>query len=243
MAHGVKRRRNGFLEPRNYRYAIFSEGTVTEPAYFTGMKIAIEKNAAYRNMIYVKGTGRETQRVLEAARQWVSISHPRHCQVWCLYDKDEFPRDHFNNVLQSLDALNKGHTGIEYYAGWSNECFEYWLVLHFILYRSNNGREAYTEILNEQFQKLLHKKYSKEKSACLSLSENGYPLLYEDILKSGSPKNAIRNAEKQLDYLEKQYGKELLLHKPSEAVPATTVYKLVRELAGYLGKDEKKYFL
>ena len=79
-------------------------------------------------------------------------------------------------------------------------------MLHFILYRSNNGREAYTEILNEQFQKLLHKKYSKEKSACLSLSESGYPLLYEDILKAGSPKNAIRNAEKQLDYLEKQYN-------------------------------------
>lgn len=91
MAHGVKRRRNGFLEPRNYRYAIFSEGTVTEPAYFTGMKIAIEKKAAYRNMIYVKGTGRETQRVLEAARQWVSISHPRRCQYGAYTIKMNFP--------------------------------------------------------------------------------------------------------------------------------------------------------
>lgn len=91
MAHGVKRRRNGFLEPRNYRYAIFSEGTVTEPAYFTGMKIAIEKKAAYRNMIYVKGTGRETQRVLEAAGNGSALAIPDVAKYGAYTIKMNFP--------------------------------------------------------------------------------------------------------------------------------------------------------
>lgn len=43
MAHGLKKRRTGFREPRNWQYAIFSEGTVTEPAYFNGMRGVIEK--------------------------------------------------------------------------------------------------------------------------------------------------------------------------------------------------------
>ena len=45
MAHGLKKRRTGFREPRNCQYAIFSEGTVTEPAYFNGMRGVIEKTA------------------------------------------------------------------------------------------------------------------------------------------------------------------------------------------------------
>ena len=61
MAHGLKKRRTGFREPRNWQYAIFLKGTVTEPAYFNGMKGVIEKTAAYKGMIYVEGTGSETQ--------------------------------------------------------------------------------------------------------------------------------------------------------------------------------------
>lgn len=99
MAHGLKKRRTGFREPRNWQYAIFSEGTVTEPAYFNGMKGVIEKTAAYKGMIYVEGTGSETQRVVEAAKAWVRDKKPRHCQVWCLYDKDDFPADNCIRIL------------------------------------------------------------------------------------------------------------------------------------------------
>lgn len=228
MAHGLKKRRTGFREPRNWQYAIFSEGTVTEPAYFNGMRGVIEKTAAYKGMIYIEGTGSETQRVFEAAKAWVRDKKPRHCQVWCLYDKDDFPADNFNNVLQSIAALNQRSSDVTYHAGWSNECFEYWLVLHFMMYTSDNGRDDYTQKLNEQFYSVLHKAYSKKKEDCETL--------YQDMMSIGSLDVAIRNAKKQWERLEGELGESTMQQCPAKAVPATTVHGLVEELKRYMGE-------
>lgn len=244
MPHGLRKRRAGFLEPRRCRYAIFTEGEVTEPAYFGGMKAAIERNSAYKGMIYIQGAGCETRRVLETAKAWVKEYAPSNCRVWCVYDKDDFPAEDFNGVAQSIRALNeRSERDVTYHAGWSNECFEYWLVLHFGFLESNNGRAAYTEMLQAHFKSKLHKNYKKEKTACLMCSERGYPSLYEDMLAIGSPKAAIRYAEKQWKELQDRLGEDTVERKPSKAVPATTVHLLVKELAMYMAPEERDYFL
>ncbi len=244
MSHGLRKRRAGFLEPRRYRYAIFTEGMVTEPAYFTGMKVAIEKNSVYKGMIYIQGAGCETRRVLETAQAWVKACAPASCQVWCIYDKDDFPAEDFNGVVESVRALNeRSEDGVTYHAGWSNACFEYWLVLHFALLQSDNDRGSYTKMLQERFKSKLHKNYKKETGACLAYSERGYPLLYEDMLAIGSPMAAIKRAETQWKVLQNLLGKETLERRPAKAAPATRVHLLVKELATYMAPEEKKDFL
>ncbi len=244
MPHGLRKRKAGFLEPVRCRYAIFTEGVVTEPAYFAGMKIAIEKNSVYKGMVYIQGAGCETQRVLETAKEWVHAARPTRCQVWCIYDKDDFPEEHFNGVADSIRSLNKkAQDEVTYHAGWSNECFEYWLVLHFIWLQSHTDRTSYTKILQDHFQSELHKNYSKEAKDSLTLSKRGYPMLYEDMLAIGNPKMAIRNAERQWKDWQELLGEEMAERKPSKAAPATMVHLLVKELARYMPPEEKKYFL
>ncbi len=245
MPHGLKERKAEFREPVKQHYAIFTEGVVTELAYFIGMKNAIEKDSVYKGMVYIQGTGCETQRVLEKAEDWVHENRPSNCQVWCIYDKDDFPKEDFNGVVTKIQALNKkAQNEVTYHAGWSNECFEYWLVLHFELLESSTGRASYTEKLKKYFQRKLHKNYSKEGKDCLELSEQGYPLLYEDMLAIGEPKTAIRNAERQWEEWKNRFGgEEAAKRKPSAAVPATMVHLLVKELARYMLPEEKKRFL
>lgn len=247
MARGLKRRRSGFREPRKYKYAIFSEGLVTEPAYFMGMRYEIEKSAAYKDMIYVEGAGCDTLRVLAYAQDWIRNNDVKNCHVWCLYDKDDFPENDFNAVVQKIAALNvrnaNDKNGITYHAGWSNECFEYWLVLHCKWYFSQNGRQDYERILNEIFKEQLGKPYSKVGKDCLGRSDRSAQPLYENMLQIGNPKMAIRYAEKQMHNLEEELGENVINKTPSKALPATRVQELVKELARYLEPEAQKHFL
>lgn len=244
MGRGSKRRRSGFRIPKRYRYAIFSEGLVTEPAYFRGMRHAVEKNAIYREMIYIEGAGCDTLRVLDCAQEWVEKNQVTDCHVWCLYDKDDFPESDFNTVGRKIESLNaKSKNGVYYHAGWSNECFEYWLVLHCRDYVSQNGREDYERVLNDEFKKRLGKSYSKSERDCFGKTDKSLQPLYEDILQIGNPKDAIRRADRQVKSLKEMYGENIINKTPSKAVPATMVHELVKELANYLEPAVKKRFI
>ena len=50
-------------------------------------------------------------------------------QIWCVYDKDSFPPEHFNGVEQRADNLNKENPELQYHTAWSNECIEFWLII------------------------------------------------------------------------------------------------------------------
>ena len=45
-----KKRRQEYLEKKEFRYYIFCEGQATEPFYFQGFKQYIEDNPIYRDM-------------------------------------------------------------------------------------------------------------------------------------------------------------------------------------------------
>lgn len=242
MSRGTVKRKTGFLKQK-YQYAIFSEGEVTEPSYFRGLKQAIERNAAYQDMIYIRGTAESTMGVLDAANVWVSENRVRNCRVWCLYDKDDFSDNDFNAVLQRMKALNESDkNGNEYFAGWSNESFEYWLVLHFKFYQVNNGRQDYERILDEKFKEKLGKSYSKKQKDCDGSGKDGNSL-WSDMITIGNLSGAIRYAEKQLQHLRDQLGDDVIEWMPSRAVPATKVHELVKDLLEYLPVEEKRKYL
>jgi hypothetical protein len=54
MEKWKKKRRQEYLEQKEYCYYIFCEGERTEPNYFRGFKRYIENNPIYRNISYRK---------------------------------------------------------------------------------------------------------------------------------------------------------------------------------------------
>lgn len=68
-----KKRRQEYLEMKEFRYYIFCEGEQTEPLYFSGFKKLIEDNPIYRDMvlIQIEPCGAETMR-LSAKRKDMS---------------------------------------------------------------------------------------------------------------------------------------------------------------------------
>ncbi len=214
-----------YLAQKEFRYYIFCEGVQTEPQYFNGFKKLIESNPIYKDMVLleIEPCGAETLRVIKQAEEYVSKNDIEMGQIWCVYDKDSFPAEHFNGVVDRAQVLNKLNPKIQYHTAWSNECIEFWFILHFSYYTSNNHRTEYFEYLNRKFSEFGIGKYAKN-------MEN----IFDILLEWGNPRLAIRYAKKIIDE-----------HKdttPTMIAPGTKVYELVEELAKYLPSDIRSRF-
>lgn len=199
------------------KFYIFCEGEKTEPQYFEGIRKRIERNPIYKNsiMIKVEGVGAETLKVLERAENYVRINNIKNAEVWIVYDKDSFPAERFNAVQIRIDYLNSIQEEVEYYAGWSNQCIEYWFILHFDYYVSDNDRKYYRKYLNKKFQENGLVKYKKND-----------PQIFEVLKEKGNPDRAVRYAHKRLEYFQGL--------APSQKAPATTVHYLYEKLEKYM---------
>ena len=182
-----KKRRQEYLEKKEFRYYIFCEGQATEPKYFQGFKRYIEDNPIYRDMVLIEieGCQAETMRVIGKAEEYVREKKITKGQIWCVYDKDSFPSSDVNGVVQRAEVLNQKNPDIQYHAAWSNECIEFWFMLHFAYYTANNHRSEYKKFLNEKFQELGIGKYEKNMDD-----------IFETLMNGGNPKLAIRYARR-----------------------------------------------
>ena len=163
MEQWKKKRRQQYLELKEYRYYIFCEGEQTEPQYFAGFKRLIEDNPIYKDMVLIEiePCAAETMRVIGMAERYVEKNNIQKGQIWCVYDKDSFPAEHFNGVVERANMLNKDNPELQYHATWSNECIEFWFILHFAYYTANNHRTEYIDFLNNKFQELGLGKYQE----------------------------------------------------------------------------------
>lgn len=221
-----KKRKQEYLELKKYRYYIFCEGQQTEPQYFNGFKKIIEENPVYKDMVLIEiePCQAETMRVIGMAEKYVKKNKIEKGQIWCVYDKDSFPSEHFNSVIERAENLNRQNTELQYHAAWSNECIEFWFLLHFAYYTANNHRADYCSFLNDKFNELGIGKYHKK-------MEN----IFEILTEKGNPKLAIRYARRIIED-----GKN---KTAAEIAPGTKVYKLVEELAKYLPERIKARFI
>lgn len=221
-----KKRRHGYLEMKQYRYYIFCEGQQTEPKYFTGFKRLIEENPIYKDMVLIEiePCQAETMRVIGMAEDYVKKNKIQKGQVWCVYDKDSFPAEHFNEVEKRANSLNKDNPELQYHTAWSNECIEFWFLLHFAYYTANNHRTEYISFLNDKLRELGLGKYQKNMDDIFTI-----------LMEHGNPKLAIRYAKRIIKDGE---GKT-----PTEIAPGTKVYELVEKLAKYLQEDIKNKFI
>ena len=80
-------------------------------------------------MVQIEPCGAETMRVIGQAEKYVKENQITKGQIWCVYDKDSFPPQHFNGVISRAESLNKENPLVQYHAAWSNECIEFWFML------------------------------------------------------------------------------------------------------------------
>ena len=125
------------LEPKDFEYYIFCEGQQTEPNYFNGFKELIDNNPIYEDMvrIEIEPCGAETLRVIYQAEEYVRKHSLKKAQIWCVYDKDSFPAEHFNAVEERAKVLNQRNEDVQYYCAWSNECINTFPICRTIEYR------------------------------------------------------------------------------------------------------------
>ena len=225
MEKWEKKRRQEHLELKKYRYYIFCEGQQTEPQYFAGLKKLIEENPVYKDMVLIEiePCQAETMRVIGMAEDYVRKNKIKKGQIWCVYDKDSFPPERFNGVVERTESLNKENPELQYHAAWSNECIEFWFLLHFAYYDANNHRSEYITFLNDKFKELGLGKYQKNMKD-----------IFDILMIKGNPKLAIRYAKRII--------KDGQGRTPTEIAPGTKVYELVEELAKYLPERERNCF-
>ena len=206
--------------PLNMRSClIMTEGTETEPNYFKGLVALIKEtkkiegvvNVVELNDVEIQGVGRSTTELLKETEKYVSRSRNIYQEIWLVFDKDDF-KD-FDDAI--ISAQKEG-----YKVAWSNECFEYWLLLHFQYLDTALTRAQLKEKLDDKLKDTVLGGYSKSCDLWKVITKNEVQV-------------AIRNAKKRMQsfYMDKSM-------KYSEYNPGTYVYALVEMLFAYLVDDE-----
>ena len=92
----MKARKTGNREPVSV-ILIVCEGEKTEPGYFEQFPVA-------KDVREIRGLGMDPLRLVQEARELQREFRKRrgydYGQVWCVFDRDEFPLDRFNQALQ-----------------------------------------------------------------------------------------------------------------------------------------------
>lgn len=189
---------------------IVCEGENTEPSYFNQFRITSAK-------VKSVGEGYNTislvNRALELARQG------NYDRVWCVFDKDDFKDEDFNNAIQLAEGNGFG-------VAYSNQAFEYWLILHF---NDHQGGGMHRDDHNEKINDLL-------KTFSVSYDGNRSKMVSEDFFELLDGIDTMTNrkrVELAITRAERNYGK--LDHRnPAKEESSTTVFRLVSDLLKYV---------
>jgi hypothetical protein len=107
-------------------------GKETEVNYFR--KFPVDTKIVHVN---ITGRGKDPDRLVEhAIREKQSAKGSTYNQIWCVFDKDEFKEENFDNAIKKAK-----HAKIK--VAYSNQCFELWYCLHFCFINSALHRDQY----------------------------------------------------------------------------------------------------
>lgn len=143
-AEATQSRTNRPIRPIKPQILLVCEGRNTEPSYFDQLQAQFSR-------VRLKAIGEGYNRESLMERALALRQDGNYDEVWCVFDKDpgpNVPADSFAKALQLAQ-----HKGLR--AAWSNEAFEYWLLLHFV---DHNGvdmqRSQYNDALKKQLKEL-----------------------------------------------------------------------------------------
>lgn len=120
-----KRRRKQQEKSVKPVFRIFCEGEKTEPLYFRALKE--DKYPEHRSIIVIEDTDKTTPVQLVEAAIKSKNTGLEGDEIWVVYDRESPAKysDHLHQQARQKAEAN----GIN--IGFSNVCFEYWILLHF----------------------------------------------------------------------------------------------------------------
>lgn len=170
------------------------------------------------------GAGTNTRSLVRAALK--EKQKGKYEQVWCVFDKDGFPLENFDNAIHEAKAAG-------FKVGWSNQAFEYWLLLHFEDHQgSGMDRKLYTDKLNSYLEKL-GAYYDGEGSK--KVTSQLFTIL-EGLDEQGRFRRALAIKRAKRNH-------QVFLEDgttPAKSESCTTVYELVEELQKFLPQAPDK---
>ncbi|SFH01126.1 RloB family protein [Sporolactobacillus nakayamae] len=119
---------------------IVCEGKQTEPNYFRGFKLT---------NVDVEGAGAGPMTVVERAKEIILEQRKlgkNYDQIWCVFDRDDFSAERFNNAIMTTRQLRNFHSA------YSKQAFELWYVLHYEYLNSGITREDYFKKTSNLFR-------------------------------------------------------------------------------------------
>lgn len=189
---------------------IVCEGENTEPSYFNQFRLS---SAIVKSVGEGYNTISLVNRALELSQQG-SFD-----QVWCVFDKDDFNEQDFNDAIQIAKSNNFG-------IAYSNQSFEYWLILHF---NDHQGGGMHRNDYNDKINSLLKPyKVKYDGNGSKIVEEDFFELLdgIDEKTKNKRVDLAIARAERN----DKQFDHT----NPAREESSTTVFRLIQELLKHL---------
>lgn len=189
---------------------IVCEGKNTEPSYFKQFRLSSATVKAI-------GKGYNTISLVEQATKLQEKE--KFDQVWCVFDMDSNTPQNFNAAIAV--AVERGF-GLAY----SNQAFEYWLILHFEDHQGGPmPRKDYNGKLNHYIN---HYGASYEGDTNKKVSPELFTLLMCDDPKTGKSRmiDAIVRAKRNYDLFDHR--------SPALEESTTTVFQLVEEILKYI---------
>jgi hypothetical protein len=189
---------------------IVCEGENTEPSYFNQFRLSSAK---------VKSVGEGYNTISLVNRAFELSQQGSFDQVWCVFDKDDFNEQDFNDAIQIAKSKNFG-------VAYSNQAFEYWLILHF---NDHQGGGMHRNDYNDRINSLLKPyKVKYDGNGTKIVEEDFFELLdgIDEKTKNKRVDLAIVRAERN----DKQFDHT----NPAREESSTTVFRLVQELLKHL---------
>jgi len=109
------------------KIVVWSHTKKAEIEYFQGFKNYLQTPL----LVPRKDIHWKPQDLLDAVAEWKrnpeNICEKDGDQVWCVFDVDDFFKDSQDELLQAVKTARNNNIKIAY----ANECFEFWILLHF----------------------------------------------------------------------------------------------------------------
>lgn len=185
---------------------IVCEGENTEPSYFRKFRLSSAT-------IKVIGHGNNT---VTLVRQAVKLAAQRtYDQVWCVFDKDDFSPHDFNEAIRQAKAHGFG-------VAWSNQAFEYWLILHFADHQGGRmNRKDYHVAINNHIRHMGAAYNGKDDK---QVSDNLF-----DLLTGIDPATQCNRTILAIKRAKRNHQQAAHL-SPAEQESSTTVFHLIEEI-------------
>lgn len=184
-------------------YLIVTDAEKTEKNYFEGIKSTIPE--ILKNDLQIKiFSNKSLAKIIDFAAEERNKDE-RFRDIWLIFDRDE---------VKNFDTLIEEAKNSKMNVGWSNPCFEIWLMA----YLKNLENISNSQFCCSRFEKIYTERTGKNSY------EKAEEKIYNILLEFGEEEKAIEKARVKYHTSKEEY------RIPSKMIGCTTVYKLVEEL-------------